>query len=117
MENMKVSSKQSKASIVLYIAAAVVAIIGIALLVDNIVVYKKALSQYVAQGYKAATVNAQLLPQQLLPEIFNAIGLYGGIAVALVGAGIVNNKISRLLSLKDSTEVITQDSKDNVAAE
>ncbi|AAK79509.1 hypothetical protein BJV85_002455 [Clostridium acetobutylicum] len=99
MENVETKSKQSKASIILYVAAAVVAIIGIALLVDNIIVYRKALSQYVAQGYKAATVNSQLVPQQLLPEIFNAVGIYGGIAFVLFGAGIINNKISKLLSL------------------
>lgn len=108
MENTQKKSKMSKCSVVFYAAAVIVAIIGIALLVDNVVMYKKTVSQYVAQGYKAATVSAQLVPSQLLPAIFNAIGVYGGIAFVLAGVGTINDKISKHLA---SNEEVHEDAK------
>lgn len=97
----KIKAKKSKkivSSIVMYIAATVIALIGIALLVDNIIQFKAAMSQYISQGYSAATVKQQLIPSQLLPSIFDSIGVYGGISFILVAAGIINTKLSKLLT-------------------
>jgi hypothetical protein len=95
--NMYETSRKSSASIVLYVAAIVVALIGIALLVNNVLLFRNTVSQYVAQGYPAAEVNKQLVPTQLIPGIFEPIAVYGGIAFALFGIGIINKKVSNYI--------------------
>jgi hypothetical protein len=92
-------------SIVLYVAGVIVAILGIALLVTNVIEYKAAITQYVAQGYSAATVAKQLIPTQLIPAIFNSIGIYGGIAAVLIGAGKINTKVTKLFKTSVVGEV------------
>jgi hypothetical protein len=92
--NVLEEQKKFSISTALYIVASIVALIGIALLIDNIYVFKTTLSQYVAQGYPAAAVMKSLLPSQLLPGIFEPIAVYGGIAFALLGIGIANKKIT-----------------------
>ena len=92
-------SKRPAGSIVLYVAAIVVTIIGVAYLVTNIVLFQKSVAQYVAQGYAAADVASQLLPSQLLPGIYEPIAVYGGIALILFGAGMINQKISKCLKM------------------
>lgn len=86
-KDMPEKSGKSTITIVLYIAASVVALIGIALLIDNIYIFKTTIDQYVAQGYPAADVKKSLIPSQLLPGIFEPIAVYGGIAFILIGLG------------------------------
>lgn len=92
-------------SIVLYVAASVVAILGVALLVNNIFLFRSSVNQYAAQGYPAATVLKQLIPSQLIPGIFEPIAVYGGIAFVLLGIGIVNKKVSQYLTLLTKGDV------------
>ena len=92
-------SKRPAGSIVLYVGAIVVTIIGAAYLVTNIAVYQKSVAEYVAQGYAAADVTSQLLLRQLLPGIYEPIAVYGGIALILFGAGMINQKISKYLKM------------------
>lgn len=92
-------SKRPAGSIVLYVAAIVVTIIGVAYLVTNIVLFQNSVAQYVAQGYAAVDVTSQLLPSQLLPGIYEPIAVYGGIALILFGAGMINQKISKCLKM------------------
>lgn len=104
----KEKSKKSKrvvSSTVLYVTGIVVAVFGVALLVTNIVYFKSLLSQYVSQGYSAATVAKQLVPSQLLPAIFNSVGIYGGLAVLLIGAGIINEKVTKVSETSEISEV------------
>ncbi len=96
-KNGSEKSMKSTISTVMYIAAAVVGLVGIALLINNIYLFNKTVSQYVAQGVDAALVKKELLPTQLLPGIFQSIGIYGGIAFALLGIGIANKKVSKCL--------------------
>lgn len=100
LKNKEVSENTRKFSIstVLYVAAAVVAIAGITLLVDNIFIFKSTVSQYVNQGFPASAVVKSLIPVQLLPGILEPIALYGGIAFVLLGIGIANMKISKYLT-------------------
>lgn len=97
--------KRVKSSIVLYAAGAVVGVIGIALLITNVLYFKTLLSQYVSQGYGAGDVAKQLVPSQLLPAVFNSIGVYGGISVLLFGAGIINEKVSKASEVTEAKEV------------
>lgn len=92
-------SKRPAASNILYVTSIVVTIIGIAYLVTNIVLFQKNVAQYVAQGYPTATVISGLLPSQLLPGIYEPIAVYGGIALILFGAGMINQKISKCLKM------------------
>lgn len=101
-------SGKSAFSIVLIAAASVVALIGIVLLVNNIVLFNKTVSQYVAQGYPADMVRSELLPTQLLPGLFESIGVYGGIAFVLFGIAVVNKKVSKLFAMLGNTEACNE---------
>lgn len=101
----KRASEKSFISTILYAAAAVAALCGIALLVINVNQYTSVLKQYVAQGYPAAEVMRELLPNQLLPGILQSIGLYGGIALVLFGVGAANKKVSKCLFMLSNTQI------------
>ena len=104
-KNMSKKSGKSVISIILYVVASVVAIMGVALLVNNVFLYKTNFNQAVAQGYSAATVRNALITSQLLPGIFEPIGIYGGIAFLLLGVGMINKKVSKCLILLTKAEV------------
>ncbi len=104
----QIASKKSRKisiSVVLYIVASVIALIGLALLVDNIYMFKNTVNQYVAKKYPMDIILKQLIPSQLLPEIFNSIAVYGGIAFVLLGVGKVNKKVSKCLALLTKVDV------------
>ncbi|MCB2352856.1 hypothetical protein [Clostridium estertheticum] len=103
--NVKNTSKKSAFSILLFISAIVVAILGVALLVDNIYLYKTSVNQAVAQGYAVATVRKAYVPSQLIPGIFQPIGLYGGIALLLLAVGKTSNKVSNCLTVLTKKEI------------
>ncbi|MEN6459926.1 MAG: hypothetical protein ABFC94_00960 [Syntrophomonas sp.] len=109
-------SKKFTISTTLYIAASVVALIAVASLIDNIILYKNSVAQYVAQGYPVALVIKQLIPSQLLPGLFDTIAVYGGIALILFSAGIINKKVSECLTLLTKDEVCSV-AEDNVLVE
>ena len=110
-------SKKSAFSVVLYVIASVVALLGIALLIVDFFIFKTAVAQYVAQGYTAAVVMRSLIPSQLLPSILQDIATYGGIAFILIGLGIVNTKISKLLPDHKNTETDDKAIEENTAAD
>lgn len=112
--NMNETSRKSSTSIVLYIAAAVVALIGIALLVNTVLLFRNTVSQYVAQGYPAAEVNKQLIPTQLIPGIFEPIAVYGGIAFALFGIGIINKKVSNYIMPLNKVEAYNDSVEESI---
>ncbi|GCD12521.1 hypothetical protein [Clostridium tagluense] len=113
-KNESKKSKGSSISIVMYLVASVVALIGVALLVNNILLFKSTVSQAVAQGYDIATVRKALLTSQLLPGIFEPIGIYGGIAFLILGVGIVNKKVSNCLMLLTKVEVDNNIIEENI---
>ena len=106
---MKLKEKKLISSIVFYIAAIVTAIIGTGLLINNVILYSKNVAQYVAQGYAVDTVISQLLPSQLIPGVCEPIALYGGMALLLVAAGIINKKVSRCLEKLTVNEVVPEE--------
>ncbi|MBU3158702.1 hypothetical protein KPL37_02795 [Clostridium frigoris] len=113
-QNVKNTSKKSAISIVLFISAIVVAILGVALLINNIYLYKTSFSQAVAQGYSAATVRKALVTSQLLPGILQPIALYGGVALLLLGVSKISNKVSKCLTVLTDTEVCDDALEENV---
>lgn len=106
--NKSNKSKGSSISIVMYIVASVVALIGVALLVNNILLYRSTVSQAVTQGYDVATVRKALMTSQLLPGMFEPIGIYGGIAFLLFGIGKVNKRVYEGLLLLSKVEVTNE---------
>ena len=108
---MKSKQKKPVSSIILYVAASIIAILGVTLLVSNILLYRNNVAQYVAQGTAKAVVTKQLIPAQLIPGIFEPIAVYLGIALLLVFAGIINQKVSKYLgtSTEKETEKISED--------
>lgn len=93
------SEKHKKGAItkVMYVAAAVTGIFAIASLINNILLFKNNVDMYTLQGYPAADVMKQLIPAQLLPGVFEAIALYGGITILLIAAAIINEKVTQCL--------------------
>jgi len=106
---MKLKEKRLISSTVFYVAAIVTAIIGTGLLINNVILYSKNVTQYVAQGYAVDTVISQLLPSQLIPGVCEPIALYGGIALLLVAAGIINKKVSKCFEALTLNEVILEE--------
>jgi len=98
-------SKRPTGTLVLYVASIVVTIIGVSYLVTNILMFQKSVAQYVEQGYAVADVTSQLLLSQLLPGIYEPIAVYGGIALILFGAGMINQKISKCLKMLGDAEL------------
>lgn len=105
-EKQKKVKKEKKFSIstALYIAAAVVAIVGIALLVNNIYLFNYTVAQYVSQGYSATAVRKSLLLTQLLPGITEPAALYGGIAFMLFAVGKINKNILKYFMTSNKAE-------------
>jgi len=99
---MKLKGEKPISSVILYVAAAITFILGAGLLIINIRLYYTNVTQYVAQGYSAATVANQLIQSQLIPGVFEPIGVYWGISLLLLGAGIINQKVLKCLAV--STE-------------
>lgn len=99
-------TKMTKSSIVFFIASAFVAVVGTALLINNVLLYNDNITMYVSQGYSVETVSAQLLPAQLIPGVLEPLGMMYGIAFVLAAAGIINNKISKVLAMSAATSEI-----------
>ena len=116
-KNLSKKSGKFIISIVLYVVASVVAIAGVALIVNNIFLFKNTVSQYVAQGYSAQTVMNELMTSQLLPGILEPVAVYGGIAFLLLGAGIINKKVSKCLTLLTKVEVCNNVIKESILEE
>ena len=116
LKEKKLSKKSGKAaiSIFMYVVAAIVAILGVVTLINSVLIYRTAVSQYVAQGYAVATVRAELIKTQLLPGIFEPVALYGGITFLLIGVGIVNKKVSKCLMLLSKVEVCNDTIKESI---
>lgn len=85
-------------SILLYISSVIAGLLAIAGLTNNILIFKKAFSYYQVQGFTPDIILEELLPSQLLPGIFEPIGLYGGMALLLFTAGIINKRVAHYLS-------------------
>ncbi|ODA42451.1 hypothetical protein [Desulfosporosinus sp. BG] len=98
-------SKTPISTIIMYTCSTVVTLIAVAFLLNNIFLFKDTVTQYVAQGYSADEVVKQLVPSQLLPGIFEPIAIYGGIALILFSAGLINHKISYSLKSLDDVEI------------
>lgn len=79
----------------LYFCSGFVTLIAIAFLVTNVILFKENLAQYVEQGYPSAEVLKLLVPNQLLPGIFEPVAVYGGIAVLLWSVGLISQKVSK----------------------
>lgn len=116
-KNVPEKSKKNSGSLLLYIAGAIVAVFGVALLIDNIMLFNSNVNQYVTQGYAAADVIKQLMPAQLLPGIFEPVALYGGIALLLFAAGFINQKVSSALTLLTEAKVFNDPTDDSVIVE
>ena len=93
---MKSKLKKPVFTIILFVAAGIIAVLGTALLVSNVMLYSNNVTQYVAQGYSVSTVTAQLLPSQLIPGVLEPFCIYYGIALLLVATGIINQKLTKL---------------------
>ena len=105
---MSGKSRLPRSSILLYTVATGIFLIAIAALVNNIILFKDNVARYVEQGYPSAEVVKQLIPNQLLPGIFEPLAVYCGIAAILFSAGLINNKISKILTASAKSEAETE---------
>jgi len=109
---------KQKSTKALNIAAAVTGISAVALLINNILLFKNNVDMYTLQGYPVAEVLKQLIPAQLLPGVLEAIAIYGGITVLLIAAAIINEKVSQCLpslpNQEKSEEAIQEIATENI---
>lgn len=89
---MKTNKKQKGTNLLLG-ASFCTLVIGLASLTNTGLTFKTIMAQYTAQGYPAADVIRQLVPSQLLPGIFQSVGIYLAMAAALYGLAVMNEKI------------------------
>lgn len=113
-ENASKKSRKCSISIVLYVVASIIALAGVALLVDNIFIFRKAVNDYVTQGYAIDVVYKQLIPEQLLPGVFEPIAVYGGIALILRSIGKLYKKVSKCLVLLTKVNVCNGTIEENI---
>lgn len=112
-------NKRPRSTVALYSAATIVALIAIAYLTNNLLLFKDTLNHYIAQGYTTSEVIKGLLPNQLLPGIFEPVALYGGVAALLFAAGSLHARISHVLTTisRDHVENSTPDIIPGIEAE
>lgn len=101
------TKKMSKTSLFLYGSAVVMAGVGSAALYSQFTTFNLLIAQYVEQGYDKAEVVAQLVPNQLLPAVYSTVSLNLGFTLALIGLGLVVQKMSLLTA--SHAEVLTED--------
>lgn len=89
-----VKSQKIPGTKLMHISAVVVAVLGLASLINSILLFKDTVSQYVAQGYPSGEVLKYMIPSQLLPGLFEILAVYGGIAMILWAAGIINQNLA-----------------------
>jgi hypothetical protein len=104
-QNLSTKSRKISTSVVLYIIAIVIALIGVALLIDNILLFRDTINQYTAKKIPIDPVLKQLIPAKLLPGIFEPIGIYGGIASILFGISTLNKKFSEYSTMLTKTYI------------
>ncbi len=97
--------KLPRSSIFMYIASAFIAVIAVALLVNNILYFNNTISQYITQGYPYEMVAKELVPGQLLPGIFQPLSILG-IAVVLYAAALINQKITGYFCSCSNSETV-----------
>ncbi len=102
-----VQSKTPAASIIFYILAVVLCIAAAAFLIREVLFYRSSVDQYVAQGYTQAEVAAQLGPQQLFPDIFQSVLMFG-VSALLWGAGLINTKAAKVFGALTFAETHTE---------
>jgi hypothetical protein len=107
---MSGKSRLPRSSIVFFTVATGIFLIAIAALVNNIILFKDNVARYIEQGYPSAEVVKQLIPNQLLPGIFEPLAVYCGIAVILFSAGLINNKISKIVTASVESEAAAENS-------
>lgn len=78
----------------LIFSACLVFIMGILYLINHISYFTKSVALYTAQGFSQSEVLGQLVPDKLLPGIFEGIGLFFGVSALLFGTAMVNQKLS-----------------------
>lgn len=89
-----VKSQKMAGTKLMNISAVTVAVLGLASLINNILLFKDTVSQYVAQGYPSGEVLKYMIPSQLLPGLLEILAVYGGIAMILWAAGIINQNLA-----------------------
>lgn len=116
---MKAKSPKREASTkVLFAGSIIVALIAVAALINNVLLFRTTVAQYVAQGYTASDVTKGLLQGQLLPGLFEPIAIYGGIALLLCAASMINQKLALGLAIDGgaglNAEIVAVDRFDEI---
>ncbi len=86
-------TKSPKIVMTLKIGGIVVGLFGLAALINNIMIFKTSIDQYVEQGYAKEMVMKAMVPTQLLPGIFEPIALYGGLSLLMIAVAVVACKL------------------------
>ena len=103
--NKTVKIKRPKIAIALKIGGVVVGLFGLAALINNILIFKNTIEQYLEQGYPQEMIMEAMVPTQLLPGIFEPIALYGGLGLLMFAVGVA---VCALLSREETVEEVVE---------
>lgn len=78
----------------LIFSASLVFIMGILYLINHITYFTKSVALYTAQGFSQSEILRLLVPDRLLPGLFEGIGLFFGVSALLFGTAMINQKLS-----------------------
>lgn len=93
IEKKPKKDKNTKYAKFLFVAAFVIALVGVAALTSTIYQFCYYIKEYTAQGYATAVIVKSFLMTQLVPGIADSIALYGGVSIILFTARKIFIKI------------------------
>ena len=90
----KTSNKFLQSTKFLIFSACLVLLMGILYLINHITYFTKSVSLYTAQGFSQSEILSLLVPDRLLPGLFEGVGLFFGVSALLFGTAMINQKLS-----------------------
>lgn len=90
----KTTGKYLQSTKFLIFSASLVFIMGILYLLNHITYFTKSVALYTAQGFSQSEILRLLVPDRLLPGLFEGIGLFFGVSALLFGTAMINQKLS-----------------------
>ena len=90
----KTSNKFLQSTKFLIFSACLVLLMGILYLINHITYFAKSVSLYTAQGFSQSEILSLLVPDRLLPGLFEGVGLFFGVSALLFGTAMINQKLS-----------------------
>lgn len=101
-------AKMLKGTKVLIGASVCTFLVGAASLANTVMAFQAIVTQYSTQGYPVNEILKQLIPSQLLPGIFQSVGMYMGLSIVLFGLASINEKLRPAAVEVEAVETVAE---------